>query len=71
MNLRYDPATDSLHFDLSGRPSADSDELEEGVVLDDDANGALVSIDLQHASQRVDINTLSVSKLPLGRPQAA
>jgi hypothetical protein len=41
------------------------------VVLDFDANGALVGIDLQHASQRVDINNLSVSKLPLGQLQAA
>jgi uncharacterized protein YuzE len=40
--------------------------VQEGVVLDFDANGALVGIDLQHASQRVDINNLSVSKLPLG-----
>jgi glutaminyl-tRNA synthetase len=32
MNTRYDPATDSLHFDLSGRPSVDSDELKDGMA---------------------------------------
>ena len=41
------------------------------MVLDYDASGALVGIDLQHASQRVDINNLSVSRLPLGQLQAA
>lgn len=71
MNIRYDPATDSLYIHLSDRTSVDSNELREGVVLDDDASGVLVGIDLQHASQRADIHKLSVSKLPLGQLQAA
>jgi uncharacterized protein YuzE len=41
------------------------------VVLDFDANGALVGIDVQHASKRADINNLSVSKMPLGELLAA
>ena len=71
MKISYDQATDSLYIHLSDRASVDSDEVQEGVVLDYDANGALVGIDLQHASQRVDINNLSVSRLPLGQLQAA
>jgi uncharacterized protein YuzE len=71
MKISYDQATDSLYIHLSDRASVDSDEVQDGVVLDYDANGALVGIDLQHASQRVDINNLSVSKLPLGQLQAA
>jgi hypothetical protein len=31
----------------------------------------LVGIDLQHASKRVDINNLSVSKLPMGQLKAS
>jgi uncharacterized protein YuzE len=71
MKISYDQATDSLYIHLSDRASVDSDEVQDGVVLDYDANGALVGIDLQHASQRVDINNLSVSKLPLGQLRAA
>jgi uncharacterized protein YuzE len=71
MKLSDDQATDSLYIHLSDRTSVDSDEVHDGVVLDVDANGALVGIDLQHASQRVDINNLSVSKLPVGQLQAA
>ena len=66
MKISYDKATDSLYIHLSDRTSVESDEVNDGVVLDFDANGALVGIDLQHASKRMDINSLSVSKLPLG-----
>ena len=71
MKISYDQATDSLYIHLSDRTSVESDEVQDGVVLDCDANGALVGIDLQHASQRMDINNLSVSRLPLGQLQAA
>ncbi len=66
MKISYDQATDSLYIHLSDRTSVESDEVQDGVVLDYDANGALVGIDLQHASQRMDINSLQVSTLPLG-----
>lgn len=71
MKISYDKATDSLYIYLVDRPSFDSDEVKDGVVLDLGANGALVGIDVQHASQRMDINSLSVSKLPLGELLAA
>ena len=41
------------------------------VGLDFDANGALVGIDVQHASLRADIHNLSVLHLPFGELQAA
>jgi len=66
MNISYDQTTDSLYIHLADRASVESDEVQDGVVLDFDASGALVGIDLQHASQRVDIHNLSVSNLPLG-----
>jgi uncharacterized protein YuzE len=71
MKISYDQATDSLYIHLADRASVESDEVQDGVVLDFDTDGALVGIDLQHASKRVDINNLSVSKLPLGQLQAA
>ena len=71
MKINCDKATDSLYIHLSDRPSVDSDEVQDGVVLDFDANGALIGIDVQHASQRMDINSLSVFQLPLGQLMAA
>ena len=71
MKISYDKATDSLYIHLADRASVDSDEVKDGVVLDYDANGALVGIDVQHASQRADISNLSLSHLPLQHLQAA
>jgi len=71
MKISYDKATDSLYIHLTDRPSVDSDEVNDGVVLDFDKDGALVGIDVQHASQRADIRSLSVLKLPLEELQAA
>ena len=71
MKLNYDAATDSLYIHLADRPSLDSDEVAEGVVLDYDAAGALVGIDVQHASQKADIHRLAVSHMPLTDLEAA
>ena len=71
MRLNYDPATDSLYIHLAERPSASSDEVAEGVVLDYDANGALVGIDVQHASRTTDLDHLALSHLPLRTLDAA
>ena len=71
MKISYDKATDSLYIHLTDRPSVDSDEVNDGVVLDFDNDGALVGIDVQHASQRAEIRSLSVLKLPLEELQAA
>ena len=46
MKLNYYPETDSLYIDLSEQPSADSKEVSEGIVLDYDAKGNLVGIDI-------------------------
>ena len=65
MRLDYDPATDSLYIHLAERPSAGSDEVADGVVLDYDADGALVGIDVQHASRTADLDRLVLTHLPL------
>ena len=71
MKISYDKATDSLYIHLSDRASVDSDEVTDGVVLDFDANGALVGIDVQHASDRADLSNFSLLQLPFGNPIAA
>ena len=64
MKLNYYPETDSLYIDLSERASVESREISEGVVLDYDADGNLVGIDIDNAGTKVDIRKLTVSKLP-------
>lgn len=55
MKLNYYPETDSLYIDLSGRPSVESREISEGVVLDYDLEGRLVGIDIDNAGNKVEI----------------
>lgn len=64
MKLNYYPETDSLYIDLSERPSAESREISEGVVLDYDAAGKLVGIDIDNASNKIELKKLILSKLP-------
>jgi uncharacterized protein YuzE len=64
MKLSYYPETDSLYIDLSERTSMESREIYEGVVLDYDAEGNLVGIDIDNASAKVQLNELSLRKLP-------
>jgi uncharacterized protein YuzE len=64
MRLNYHPETDSLYIDLSERPSAESREISEGVVLDYDVDGRLVGIDIDNASNKVELRKLILSNLP-------
>ena len=67
MKLNYYPETDSLYIDLSEQPSVESREISEGVILDYDAKGNIVGIDIDNASVKVELNQLNqliLSKLP-------
>lgn len=64
MKLNYYPDTDSLYIDLVDRASTESREVSEGVVLDYDADGNLVGIDIDNASKKLDLAELTLSKLP-------
>ena len=64
MKLNYYPETDSLYIDLSEKPSTESREVSEGIVLDYDASGNLAGIDIDNASQKVQLKQLILSKLP-------
>ena len=64
MKMKYFKDTDSLYIDLSENPSAESTEISEGIVLDYDEDGKLVGIDIDNASNKVDLDRLIVSSLP-------
>jgi uncharacterized protein YuzE len=65
MKFLYYPETDSLYIDLSERVSVDSQEVAPGVVLDFDAEGNLVGIDIEHASLKVNLSRLEAQALPI------
>lgn len=65
MKLHFYPDTDSLYIDLSSKTSVTSEEVSEGVVLDYEKDGNLVGFDIDHASLKLDLNELVLSKLPV------
>jgi len=64
MKLNYYPETDSLYIDLSEKPSVESKEISEGLVLDYDAEGNLVGIDIDNASKKVQLDEITLSRVP-------
>ncbi len=68
MKLNYFPDTDSLYIDLAQRPSVESQEVSDGVILDYDAEGNLVGIDIDHASRKLeDGRPTKADQLPRSR----
>lgn len=65
MKLNYYPDTDSLYIDLAVKPCVESREVSEGVVLDYDEQGNLVGIDIDNASQKLDLSEVVTSHIPL------
>ena len=64
MKLNYYPETDSLYIDLSEKPSVESKEISEGIVLDYDEAGNLVGIDIDNASKKVQLKELTLTRIP-------
>jgi uncharacterized protein YuzE len=54
MKVTYDPEVDALTIILSDVAVEESDEAKPGVILDYDANGNIVGLEILNASKRVD-----------------
>ena len=64
MKINYYKETDSLYIELSSKLSSESKEISEGIVLDYDADGNLVGIDIDNASHKIDLKEVILSKIP-------
>jgi uncharacterized protein YuzE len=53
MKVIYDKETDTLSIIFSEAKVADSDEVREGLILDYDKAGRLVSLELLDASEQI------------------
>ena len=65
MKFHYYRETDSLYIDLSEKTSMDSQEITPGIVLDFDDSGKLVGIDIQNASENVELSSLEADEVPI------
>lgn len=67
MRLSYDTENDSLYVHFSERPGTAAREVADGVVIDIDEHGAIVGLDIEYASQKLDLNTLDTGGLPFSK----
>ena len=71
MRIDYFSDTDTLYIQLRNGPGADAREVARDIVLDLNAAGEVVGIEIDHASQRTDLSQLLLSSLPARSPRAA
>jgi uncharacterized protein YuzE len=64
MKLHYYPETDSLYIELASAPGAETREIVDGLVVDFDANGNVVGLDIDHASRKLDLSKVETTALP-------
>ena len=64
MKLRYYPDTDTLSIGLKDALSANTEEITHDVVVDFDADGDVISIDIDLASKKLDLTTLEMVNFP-------
>jgi len=63
MRVIYDAGTDTLTIILSEAPVVESDEDKPGIILDYDAGGSVISLEILDASRRAAQPTQMVYEL--------
>ena len=61
MKLSYFEDTDTLYIEFQDKGVVETKDLDENTLLDLDADGNVVSITVEHASKRTDVQRLTVS----------
>jgi uncharacterized protein YuzE len=64
MKIRYFEDTDTALVEFGTGIVVESRELSEDVTLDLDEEGNIVSLTLEHASQRSDVSEFTFSRVP-------
>lgn len=64
MVFEYFPDTDSFYIALRPSLGADAKEVAPDVILDYDAKDAVIGFTIEHASERVELSSLSVTRIP-------
>ncbi len=54
MKFEYDPQADALYIRLAAGTVAETDEVRPGFILDYDANGKVLGIEMLNVSQTAD-----------------
>ena len=61
MKMSYFQDTDTLYIEFREAAVAETRDLDENTLLDMDADGNIISITVEHASNRTDVHQLTLS----------
>ena len=64
MKFEYFPDTDTLYIGFRPGPGADAAEVAPDMIFDYDEDGHVIGITVEHASERADLTSLSVTRVP-------
>lgn len=67
MRVRVDSKADAMYLDLADRPVEVSEEVAEGIILDYDAEGRVVGIEILDASKRTG-DPMALQNIVFDRP---
>jgi uncharacterized protein YuzE len=65
MRLEYFADTDTLYIQLKESKGADAQEVARDIVLDFSESGEVIGIEIEHASERMNLKDLHLSALPV------
>jgi uncharacterized protein YuzE len=68
MKVKYDPGLDILRLRLNNAPIEESDELRPGTIIDYDAEGNIIGIEILDASLRMDNPRIVQVEVEMERP---
>lgn len=64
MKLQYFSDTDTLLIRFNDQTVAETRDLDENATLDLDAEGRVVAMTVEHASERADVHSISYQQMP-------
>ena len=64
MDIKYFSDTDTLLIDFSNDEIVETKDLNENILVELDRDGALVSMTIEHAKQRIDVESFSYQRVP-------
>ena len=65
MKLHYYPETDSLYVEFRDGPGSETREISSGVNVDLDDQGRVVGLDIDQASEKLELSSLETQALPI------
>jgi len=67
MNVDYFAVSDMLYIRLREGESVESEEVAPDIVVDYDAHNRVIGIEIENASQHIDLTNIELRALPLAQ----